>query len=160
MAVVMSRPILAASEKAPPLQNPEMETELMDAFAALRSHTEGQTKLDAGQIELLKLTIDRGRDIFDCDDAVIKAAFDLVATYDDTIGPLWIAHGAFNRRGKQPANDVHWTIYNFMQNIMDRVYTAENIARYGELLNGFKFGCPHISRVMSIHRRIRNRPIA
>ena len=56
-------------------------------------------------------------------------------------GPLWVARGGFNRRGKPPANDLHWTIYNVMQNIMDRVYTAKNVARYGDILNGFKFGC-------------------
>ena len=98
--VVMPRPVLAASEIAQIAQKPEMETELVDAFATLKSQIAGQTELDAGQVEALKLTIDRGRDVFDGSDAIISAAFDLVAAYDDTMGPLWIAHGGVQPEGR------------------------------------------------------------
>ena len=138
-AVLLSCPAVAAAAD-PPAYTPEMEAELLSIFADLKGHILGQAELDAEQIEAHKLTIDKHRDIFGHNDAIIRAAFDLVATYDEVKGPLWIAHGGFNRREKPPANDLHWTIYNVMQNIMDRVYTAENVARYGELLDGFKFG--------------------
>ena len=72
MAGVMSRPVLAGSEPTPPSQKTETQTELLDAFAELKSHIRGQAELDARQIEALKLTIDRGRDILDCDAAVIN----------------------------------------------------------------------------------------
>lgn len=141
VTVLLCCPVVDAAEKAPPVYRPEREAELLSAFAALKGHARGGKELNAGQIEAHKLTIDKQRGIFGYKDRVIKAAFDLVATYDEVKGPLWVAHGGFNRRGKPPANDLHWTIYNVMQNIMDRVYTAESIARYGDILDGFKFGC-------------------
>ena len=134
-------PVACTAEQAPVVSKSEMETELLSALAALKGHIRGGKELNAGQIETHKMTIDKHRDIFGHTDRIIKAACNLVATYDEVKGSLWIAHGGFNRRSKPPANDLHWTIYNVMQNIMDRVYIAENIARYGEILNGFKFGC-------------------
>lgn len=139
-AVLLSCPAGAAAA-ASPVYKPEMEAELLSAFAALKGHIQGKAKLSAKQVEAQKLTTDKHREIFGYNDTIIKACFDIVATYDKVNGPLWIAHGEFNRSGKPPANDLHWTIYNVMQNIMDRVYTAENIARHAEILNGFKFGC-------------------
>jgi len=139
-AVLLSCPAGAAAE-GPPVYKRGMQTELLSALAALKGHIQGKAALNAKQLEAHKLTIDKHRGIFGYNAAIIKACFDVVATYDEVKGPLWIAHGGFNRRGKPPANDVHWTIYNVMQNIMDRVYTAKNVARYGNLLNGFKFGC-------------------
>jgi len=114
-----------------------IKTDLLGALAALKRHVKGEAELDAKQIEAHKLTIDKHRELFGYNETVIKACLDLVTTYDDVKGPLWIAHRGL-RRG---ANDLHWTIYTVMQNIMDRVYTGENLARYPDLLGGFKFGC-------------------
>ena len=139
--VLLCLPVVGGTEGVAIVYTPEMEGELLSTFSALKGHIEGDIELDAEEIEACKLTIDKYRDLFGHNDTIIKAAFDVVATYDKVEGPLWIAHGPFNRRRKPPANDLHWTIYNVMQNIMDCVYTAENIARYGEVLDGFKFGC-------------------
>lgn len=120
------------------------EAELVSALVSLKGHIEGKNVLDAGQIEAHKLTIDKHRQIFGQSEATIKAACDLVAAYDKVEGPLWVVRKGFNRGNprapKPPANDIHWTIFNVMQNIMDSVYTPENVARRGELLDGFKFG--------------------
>ena len=136
--------VAEVSAAVPPALKPEAEAELLSAFAALKDHLQGKQELDARQIEAQKLTIDQHRDGFGQDAAVIKAACDLVGTYDRLKGPLWVAQGGFsrgtNRQRTAPANDLPWTIYNVMQNIMDRVYTSENVARHAELLNGFKFG--------------------
>ena len=113
------------------------KAKLLGALAALKGHINGAAELDAKQIEAHKLTIDKHRELFGTNDTIIKACFGLVATYDQVKGPLWVAHHGL-RRG---VNDIHWTIYTVMQNIMDRVYTAENVARYADLLDGFKFGC-------------------
>ena len=138
--MLLSYSAVAVARNAAPAPQPEMQSKLLASFAALKNHIQGQTKLNAEQMDALKQTVDQGSDIFGRNDAIIKAALDLVSTYDDTWGPLWIAHGPFNRRSKPPVNDIHWTIYNVMQNIMDHVYTTENIARYGDLLEGYKFG--------------------
>jgi hypothetical protein len=144
----LSAPVGAASKPAgndgiknnlTPEKAKAMQAELISAIAALKSHISGTAALTDKQIEANKLTIDSTKDIFGHNDAIIKAAFDLVTTYDDKIGPLWVARGDFNR--KAPVNDIHWTVYNVMQNIMDRAYTGENLARYGGLFDGFKFKC-------------------
>ena len=132
--------VAAVSAAVPPVHKPETEAELLSAFSSLKEHLQGRKTLDATQIEAQKLAIDKHRDLFGYNDTIIKAALDLVATYDKVEGPLWVARSGFNRKAKPPANDIHWTIYTVMQNIMDRVYTAENVARHADLLNGFKFG--------------------
>jgi len=127
-----------AAENKATIYKPEMETALLSAIAELKSHIKGTAPLDDKQIAAHKRTIDSHRDIFGHNDAIIKACFDLVATYDDVVGPLWVARGGFNRRNV--VTDIHWTIYSVMQHIMDRVYTDRNVARYSDLLKGFKFG--------------------
>ena len=142
-AVVLCLPAAAAQQAvAGPV--PEMEKELLSALAALKAHIEGKPSLDAKQVEAHKPTIDKHQKLFGSTDTIIKAAFALVATYDKVKGPLWVAGKSFNRgrrNASPPANDIHWTIYNVMQNIMDFVYTRENVARHADILDGFKFGC-------------------
>jgi hypothetical protein len=113
------------------------ETELLSALTALKDHIEGTASLDASQIEAHKLTIDANKEIFGDNDTIITVCFDLVATYDSIIGPLWIARGQFKR--SDVVNDIHWTIYNVMQYIMDYTYTENNILLYEDLFDGFKF---------------------
>jgi len=132
----------AAGESPAVVFTPDRETTLLSAIAALKDHIQGSNKLDATQIEAQKLVIDTQRDIFGSNAAIIKAACDLVAAYDKANGPLWVSGRMFTRgKGNPPANDIHWTIFNVMQAIMDNVYTAENIVRHEKLLAGFKFGC-------------------
>ena len=134
----------SAVPKAAAASAPEMATELLAALTALKGHLEGRQALDAKQIEAQKRTIDTQAEGFGRDGATIKAAFDLVAAYEKSNGPLWVSGRAFDRGkgGKTPPpNDIHWTVYTVMQRIMDRVYTPENLARHGALLDGFVFGC-------------------
>jgi len=123
---------------------PQAEAELLSTLTALKDHVQGKERLYAQQIEVQKRVIDQHREMFGYSRAITKASFDLVAAYDQVNGPLWIAHEGFDRgKGgteKTPPNDIHWTICNVMQNIMDRVYTTANVARFPDLLNGFKFG--------------------
>jgi len=118
------------------------QTELISALTALRHHVDGTDPLSAGQIDAHKLTIDGNRTIFGDSAAVITASFDLVQTYDNTIGALWTlgspTYNGFTR--STVTNDINWTVYNVMQDIMDDTYTAGNIQTYSSLLNGFKFG--------------------
>ena len=132
----------AAAEDSPskgPFKK-EMQTELLSTITALKSHIEGKTTLDAEQIKAHKLVIDSHRRIFGQNDTIIKATFDLVKTYENTKSPSWISSSGFNRKKGIP-NNMTWTMINVMQNIVDHAYTAENIARYNNLLDGFKFKC-------------------
>lgn len=130
--------LLACPASAAAGHTPANEADLLAALTSLRSHIEGRTKLDAAAIEARKLTIDKHRDLFGYNGAVIAASLDLVRAYDKAEGPLWVTRAGFDR--KQVANDLPWTIYNVMQNIMDRAYTSANLAQHGQLLDGFRFG--------------------
>ena len=118
------------------------ESELNAALTALTNHVNGTAPLNASQIEAYKLTIDANRTIFGDSQATIQASFNLVSTYDSYIGPLWslgspTANG-FTRNSV--VNDIHWTMFNVMQDIMDDTYTAGNLQTYPSLLGAFKFG--------------------
>lgn len=123
---------------------PGAEAELLSALSVLKAHVERKKTLGDAQIDAQKRILDKHREMCGNDSTLIKASIELVAAYDRVNGPLWIAHGGFDRgRGgkqKTPPNDIHWTIYGVMQDIMDHVYTTENVARHADLLRGFKFG--------------------
>jgi len=104
----------------PPEKAKAMQTEFLSAMAALKNHVNGTTALTDKQIEAHALTIDSTKEIFGYNDAIIKACFDLVSTYDDRIGPLWVARGDFNRKdakfvdiarlfGWKPLNDFWYS---------------------------------------------------
>ena len=115
---------------------------LLDAIAALKSHITGAIPLSAAQIEAHKLTIDAGKNSFATSADAIAAAFDLVTTYDTTtrpgFGPLWVKTNLPARASL--TNDIHWTIFTVMQDLMDLTYNAANITNHESLLNGYKFG--------------------
>ena len=122
------------------------ETELISALTALTHHVDGTAVLNSSQIEAYKLTIDDNRTIFGDSASIISASFGLVGTYDNYIGPLWTV-GSPTANGftrSTVANDIHWTVYNVMQNIMDETYTSSNILSQQSLLNGFKFGSANV----------------
>jgi hypothetical protein len=111
---------------------------LLDAIAGLKGHILGTIPLSASQIEAYKLTLDAEKSRFATSSAAIAAAFDLVTTYDTVLGALFVARSLPARASV--TNDLHWTIFNVMQNLMDLTYNAANIANRENLLNGFKFG--------------------
>jgi hypothetical protein len=116
---------------------PPGDQTLLSTINALTDHIKGVKVLNATQIDQHKKTIDTYKNTVGANDTIIQACFDLVKTYDNVLKPLWIARGDFSR--KAVVNDIHWTIYNVMQFIMDYVYTDTNISKYERLLNGFKF---------------------
>jgi hypothetical protein len=118
------------------------ETQLISALTALKQHVDGTAVLDASQIDAYKLTIDQNRAIFGDSASIISASFDLVNTYDSVIGPLW-SKGSPTANGfsrSTVTNDIHWMVFNVMQDIMDDTYTAGNLQTYPSLLGTFKFG--------------------
>jgi len=112
--------------------------ELYQALTALSDHVNRIARLEPGEIEDFKSTIDSQSENIGKDSLIIKACIDLVESYDSIIGPLWIASGQFDRR--TVSNGIDWTLYNVMQYMIDQVYTQENIMAYEALFDGFKFG--------------------
>lgn len=130
---------------------------LIDAITALKDHINGHITLSAEQISTHKLTLDSEESRLGNDSVAMAAAFDLVTTYDRVRGPLFVARTLPAR--DSVTNDIHWTMYTVMQNIMDLTYSPGNLAAYENLLNGFKFGssaafpgsCPPPANPSQIH---------
>jgi len=117
-----------------------MQTELLTAFTALKKHIEGTTALTDDRIDGHKETIKQHQYIFAQNRTIVKAALDLVNCFETVNGPLWRDHPEMNKRRAEPKG-INWAIYHVMQYILDEVYTLANLARYADLLNGYKFQC-------------------
>ena len=108
------------------------------ALVALKNHITGASPLNAAQISAHKVTIDQERTRLADSAAMITASFDLVRAYDAASGNHWYVNGLPAR--DSVVNDIHWTLWNVQQYIMDVTYDAFTLANYESLLNGFKFG--------------------
>jgi len=133
----INEPAKAAFLKEDQAEAAATEGELLPALTALKGYVEGTVKLDARQFAAYAQTIESGKQIFGSNEKLIKAALDLVAAYDRVKGPLWVARGALDR--KAPV-DINLAVCTVMQSIMDCVYTGQNLATHGNLLDGYKFG--------------------
>jgi methionine-rich copper-binding protein CopC len=108
------------------------------ALVALKNHITGATPLNATQIAAHKTTIDQQNTRLADSAALITASFDLVKAYDASSGNRWYVNGLPAR--DSVTNDIHWTLWNVQQYIMDVIYNEATLARYESVLNGFKFG--------------------
>lgn len=140
-AVALCSPTSAAEEPGPTAFTEAMQTELLAAIGTLKGHIESRTEPPAGEVEALKKVFDTHHAIFGHNETIVKAALDLVTTYDTIKGPLFVARDGWDKKDGGTAVDVDRTIYDFMQNVMDEVYTAVNTERYSTVLDGFTFGC-------------------
>lgn len=122
----------------------EGQAELLAAFATLKGFIESEVEPDAAQVAPQKKIIDKHRAIVGDNDTLISAALDLVSTYDELKGPIFVARGGWDkghrRKKTPPADDIHWTMYHLMQHVFDFVYTPSNIVARTELLKAFSFG--------------------
>ena len=119
---------------------------LLKALGALQDHIDGKRVLDDAAIDNYKKTIGKHGKLLGSDEKTIRGAFDVVSAYDKVHGPLFINGIKLKREGdpghlKPTATDIHWAIFTLMQEILKGVYTAGNVERYADLLDGYKFAC-------------------
>ena len=116
--------------------------DLITALTALEDHITGADPLSAAEIKTHKATIDSNSQHMGDNSTVIAASFDLVATYDDVIGPLFVSGSPVQSfsRSSVSDSDINWAVYNVMQYIIDETYTGANISSHEGLIDGFKFG--------------------
>jgi hypothetical protein len=116
-------------------------TTLVSVFNALRDHINGTPALTGPQIAAHKATIDAKSGFIGTHSSVIAASFDLVATYDSVVGPIFVEGSpvqSFDR--SESDEDIDWVVYSVMQYIMDNTYSLANVLEYDYLFEGFKFG--------------------
>jgi len=116
--------------------------QLVSALTALTHHVLNDPSLSFEEIAAHKATIDTNATLFATHYDVMVAAFDLIATYDTVIGPLFVSGSPVRsfKRSSVSDTDIHWVVYNVMQHIIDYSYTSETIANHPTLIDGFKFG--------------------
>ncbi len=117
---------------------PSYSDSLLAALAALKAHVNGVALLTDIQIAAHKATIVAQQSRFGSSASAIAAALDLIQTYDELLGPLWVARVLPDRA--LVTDDIHYTIYTIMQDIVDWTYTSTNLANQAGLLNHFAFG--------------------
>lgn len=110
---------------------------LFFSASQLKAHINGTLNLTAGEIDTIKKNLDKVVSRFAESAESISALLDLVTTYESRLGPLFVSRNLPNR--DSVTNDLHWTLYNVMQNIMDRIYTAHVLAEHETLLSGYSF---------------------
>lgn len=118
------------------------ESHLLAAFSALEGHINGTSPLTGSQIASHKQTIDANSSIFGNTANTISASFNLVAAYEAQYGPMWSAGSPTQNgfsRSTASDQDIHWTLFHVMQNIVDDTYNPANIATHQALLDGLKF---------------------
>ena len=118
----------------------DMQTGLLASFAALKRHVLGTAPLNDDQIDTCKETIKTHQYIFAQNRTIVGAALDLVDCFDRVKGPLWRDHPEMNKRRAEPRG-INWAVYHVMQYILDEVYTAQSLAQYEDLLDGYRFQC-------------------
>ena len=118
----------------------DMERGLLISLRALKRHITGEKELSVDQLDKLKEKFKKYRYAFGADRKIVRYAMDVVATFENTKGALWRDHPGMNKRRKEPKG-LNWTVYHVMQFLFDEVYTAEGIAKYEELIDGYKFEC-------------------
>jgi len=117
---------------------PTGNSALVSALVELKAHVTGESPLSGSQIAAHKATIVDNRLGFRSSANSIAAAMDLVHTYDEELGPLWVARSLPNRA--QLTDDIHYTVFKVMQYLMDYGYSTTNLTNHYELFNGFAFG--------------------
>lgn len=114
---------------------PSYISSVMTALTELKAHVTGEITLSAAQISAHQATIIANRWTIGVSVSALAAALDLVSTYDEVLGPLWVARTVSSR-----GTDLHYTIFKVMQYIVYFGYSSNNLSNHSDLLNHFAFG--------------------
>lgn len=118
----------------------ELETRILGVLGALKDHVNGNTLLNETQLSEHAATLEGNYSTFGINKAILLAANDLITTYEDKIGPLFIGEqtkDGFDRNNWK--TDIHKIIFYVSQAIIDYVYTTENVGKCAEILEGMGF---------------------
>lgn len=113
---------------------------IIAAVDQLKGHITGAMPLTTEQLVQASQTIRAQIPRFGESASTISAVFDLITTFDQVKGALFVTTATGGLTRSAETNDLNWTIYRTMQGIMDVVYTPQNLAAHEALLGSFKFG--------------------
>ena len=114
---------------------------LNHAITALKLHITGAAPLSNDQLLEQEKTLKARVAEVGKDASILAAAFDLVATYDAKIGPLFTTPDTQNGFPRDASHNVlAHALMDVQQGILDHAYTPENVLLFATFLEGKKFG--------------------
>lgn len=120
---------------------PASSTDLSTAMHQLTKHINETSTLNTNQINRQSAIIQKNIDLIGQTSNVISEAFDLVACYETTAGPLFMnqtTRGGFPRK---PAGglELDRAMFAIQQGLIDYAFTPSNLKKYNQVLNGAVF---------------------
>ena len=132
----------AGKNSRPPASlNPSSSTELAAALDSLQKEVSGEVKLTAAEISNVTALVLKDAEHIGSDLTIANQAFQVVELYETRLGPLFInaaTKGGFPR-SPQGGLEIHRALFAVQQALLDYAYTAPNLERHAELLNGKRF---------------------
>ena len=121
--------------------NPAASTDLSTVMHQLRKHINETSTLDANQINRQTAIVQKNIELIGQTSEIISEAFDSVASYETTAGPLFMnqtTRGGFPRK---PAGglELDRAMFAVQQGLIDYAFTPGNLKKFNEVLNGAAF---------------------
>ncbi len=120
---------------------PASSTNLSAAMHQLREHINETSTLDSNQISRQTAVIRKNIELIGQTSNVVSEALDLVASYETTVGPLFISQATRGGFPRKPAGglELDRAMFAVQQGLIDFAFTPGNLERFGEILNGAAF---------------------
>lgn len=117
------------------------DTDLSSAMDRLKKHILGVSALEAEQINQQTVIILKRIDRIGATADRISQAFDLVACYESTVGPLFLneaTRGGFPRKSTGGL-ELDRALFAVQQGLIDHAYTPAHIEKFRSILDGAAF---------------------
>lgn len=120
---------------------PASSADLATALDRLRNHIDGTSTLEADQINQQSEIIRGNSDQIGRTSEIIREALELVASYETTLGPLFM--NQTTRRGlpREPAGglELDRAMFAIQQGLIDYAFTPDNLKKFKQVLDGAGF---------------------
>ncbi|MBL7188693.1 MAG: hypothetical protein ISS70_20400 [Phycisphaerae bacterium] len=116
-------------------------TGLSTAMQRLAEHIRGTSTLNADQIKQQTDIIRKNVELIGQTSNIISEAFDLAASYETAVGPLFMNQATRGGFPRKPAGglELDRAMFVVQQGVIDHAFTPENLKKYRQILDGAAF---------------------
>ena len=127
--------------RPPAVADSSAATELAVALTSLQKQISGDSTLTAAEIANATAVVLKDASHVGSDSTLANQTFRLVELYETRLGPLFINAATKDGfpRAPQGGLEIHRALFAVQQALLDHAYTAENLERHAEWLNGKMF---------------------
>jgi hypothetical protein len=120
---------------------PGASTEFSTAMLQLKNHIHETAILDTDQLKQQSEIIRKNIDQIEQTTAIISQALDLVASYENTVGPLFMNQATRGGFPRKPAGalELDRAMFAVQQGIIDYAFTPDNLKSFKQILKGAAF---------------------